>query len=532
MTGRPLRRWASAVLVRLPLIVIAPLLALIAMGGWVVAQPIGAGPDDDYHLASIWCANGERAGLCEPAARSGERRVPQGLVRVARCFAMDPTESAACQRDPSRDPTVLKPTDRVDTTGAYPPVYVSVMNLFVGSDVTASAMAMRLVNVLLIIGVGLTAFLLLPRTLRPGLLLSWMIMTMPLGISLFTTNNPTTWSVVGVGTAWLAVWGYLAAEERRRALGLGGLATLSVVMAAGSRADAAVYAAIAVGVGAVLGFAGTRRFWRRAVLILPLWGFSAVMFLVARQSGSAVNGFSKWQSVSGNRSDGSFVPPDPSALFVDNVLKLPSLWTGVFGGDWGLGWLDVPVPPLATFLILLAAAGVGFLGLRWMSPRKAAMLACLVLVLTVVPLYVLQRSQASVGREVQPRYLLPLLLVLAGVLLVETSGRRTIRLGFAQSVLVWAALSVAQALALQSTLRRYITGTDVGGLNLDSGGEWWWSWAPSPMTVLVVTSVAYSMLVAMLLYVAHQQATYARLESGKFEGIREPRGNQPAPTAR
>ena len=31
---------------------------------WSLSSPIGSGVDTDYHLTSIWCANGTRDGIC------------------------------------------------------------------------------------------------------------------------------------------------------------------------------------------------------------------------------------------------------------------------------------------------------------------------------------------------------------------------------------------------------------------------------------------------------------------------------------
>ena len=39
--------------------IVAPLLLLFALAAWAVASPVGAAPDDDFHLASIWCATGD-----------------------------------------------------------------------------------------------------------------------------------------------------------------------------------------------------------------------------------------------------------------------------------------------------------------------------------------------------------------------------------------------------------------------------------------------------------------------------------------
>ena len=53
-------------------------LALVAVGlAWSLASPAGSSPDDDFHLASIWCATGDPA-VCR---RTGEE-IEEGVERV------------------------------------------------------------------------------------------------------------------------------------------------------------------------------------------------------------------------------------------------------------------------------------------------------------------------------------------------------------------------------------------------------------------------------------------------------------------
>ena len=75
-----MRRWAWIWL---------PLAFFVTCAGWALASPVGAAPDDDYHLASIWCAQGEREGVCvRPGCRAGHPARPGpggavgGLLRV------------------------------------------------------------------------------------------------------------------------------------------------------------------------------------------------------------------------------------------------------------------------------------------------------------------------------------------------------------------------------------------------------------------------------------------------------------------
>ena len=54
-------------------------------------------------------------------------------------------------------------------------------------------------------------------------------------------------------------------------------------------------------------------------------------------------------------------------------------------------------------------------------------------------------------------------------------------------------------MALQVNIRRYVTGDDLQGLNLDAGAEWWWTGFPvGPTGVWVVGALAFAGLLAVL----------------------------------
>src|SRR5690554_3963649 len=101
-------------------IFLAPVLAVIALMAWAFASPVGAGPDDDYHLVSAWCAvvDGED---CAEGSTPNTRVVPKAVAEP-HCYAQDPLESAACQEslDFTDGPSVE--TNRGNFVGAYPPV--------------------------------------------------------------------------------------------------------------------------------------------------------------------------------------------------------------------------------------------------------------------------------------------------------------------------------------------------------------------------------------------------------------------------
>ena len=82
----------------------------------------------------------------------------------------------------------------------------------------------------------------------------------------------------------------------------------------------------------------------------------------------------------------------------------------------------------------------------------------------------------------QPRYLLPLIVVFAGLAVLAVRNTR-VRFTRPQLVVLVATLSVTQFIALYVNMVRYIQGVGAAGWNLDSGIKWWWDIPFSPMFV-------------------------------------------------
>ena len=65
LLNRRLTRWLIPVLrlgqSKFKVIQLVPLLAILALACWALASPVGSSPDDNFHLASIWCAGGNES---------------------------------------------------------------------------------------------------------------------------------------------------------------------------------------------------------------------------------------------------------------------------------------------------------------------------------------------------------------------------------------------------------------------------------------------------------------------------------------
>ena len=492
-TAAPVRARLMQRLRGLRVIHLAPVFALLALSAWALASPVGSSPDDDFHLASIWCANDTRTDLCGAGDEATERAVPEGLVKAG-CYVRELDESAECQTTGSvsldADDTIS--TARGNFNREYPPVYYGVMNAFAGTDLYSAALAMRLITVLLFVGLGTALFALLPLARRPAFTWGWLASTVPLGLFIIPSNNPSSWAVIGVGLGWLALLGWYETEGRRK-VGLGAVFVVATVMAAGSRSDAAIYAVIGMLVVLVLKLRLERRFALNSILPAVMFIVCVISVLSSTQTNAAIDGFSDSAVVTGGAVAAA---PDTLGLLAFNLLNLPSLWAGAFG-TWALGWFDAPVPAVVAYGSLGVFISLAFVGFGSLSLRKALALAGVGFVLIALPLYVLTAGGDPVGVEVQPRYLLPGIVLFAGVLALS-AGSRLVRLTRGQAILVLGTLAIIQFISLHSVLRRYVTGQDVQGWNIDAGAEWWWSIPFSPMTVLVIGSLAYAGLCVLL----------------------------------
>ena len=474
--------------------VLLPMLAFVALASWAFASPVGASPDDDYHLVSIWCASGGSE-YCEQGSEPQLRVVAQGFREMI-CFAQDPKVSAGCQDGLwARWSADSYETKRGNFYGEYPPVYYGVQRLFAGDDVQFSALVMRLVNAALFVGLATALAALSTPSRRRTVVLGWAISLVPLGMFLISSNNPSGWALTGVGTAFVALLGWMEQQGGRRWV-LGALYLVGVVMAAGSRGDAAAYVAGATVTALIITFARTRPWLVRAALPAVGLVISAILLTMAGQAAVGSTGFTGGGSNLDALGDAE-TPATTLGLIAYNVLMIPFLWTGVWG-SWGLGWLDTMMPAV----VLWGAAGtfvvVGFAGLRGASVRKMIVLGGVLTVLVSLPVYVLTKGGDTVGSSVQPRYLLPLIALLC-FLLVTESGARPAGFGRLQTAVLLAALSAANLVALQVNIRRYVTGIDQQGADLDAGSEWWWSGSVlGPNAVWLIGSVAFAGALALV----------------------------------
>jgi hypothetical protein len=388
-------------------------------------------------------------------------------------------------------------TDRGNFAGGYPPIFYWTMGHFAGADFQLSILVMRFLNIAIFLVLSFLTFLLLPHSRKGILLWSYLATSLPLGIFLVSSNNPSSWAFIGVGISWIAFLGFIESKKRIYRIALAAITLVATVIAAGARADAAAYVVIGVFVVFILKVKAPDFKKIRIldlVVVSGIFLISFFSFFSANQSISAINGFGNPVSQVGGFGDEvevlNSVKPTGFGLFAYNLLNMPDLWTGMLG-SWGLGWLDTTLPSLVHVGSLAVFVSLMFTGFANLNKRKLFSLAIVGIALLALPLYVLTRGGAYVGTEVQPRYLLPLLVIFIGVGLFQ-GKKHKISLTRGQLILIAMTLISIYFISLHFNIRRYVTGIENMGFNLDENIQWWWDGMISPMGVLVIGSISFA----------------------------------------
>jgi len=458
--------------------IVVPVLLFVTLVCWAFASPVGSSPDDNFHLPSIWCGAGDRAGLCEASGDPDTRLVPAPVIN-APCFAFRPDQSAACWNPVQPE---LAEATWMNANGLYPPLFYATMSVFVSDDVAASVIVMRVFNSALVVGLLSAVFFALPRRARPALAVSVLASAVPLGLFIVPSTNPSSWAFASAAVVWIALYGALLTQGRRQ-ITLGALAILGAILGAGARADAAVFAVFGVILAAVLGVRRDRKLLIPSIAAILITIISLAFFFSASQ-GDAIS--------SGLPTDN---PPLSVSQHLSNLVEVPALWLGAFGAT-GLGWLDTVLPAVVTALAFGVFCASVFIGLHRLAPRRAIAVALAFAALWLVPFVLLAQSRAVVGEIVQSRYLLPLVVILLGV---ASAGQRMISAWSGPRAFVaGVALTAAMSFALHDNIRRYTFGADGNAVDPGAGAEWWWAAAPSPLTIWIVGTLAFAAILAVL----------------------------------
>lgn len=477
-------------------------LTFLSLGSWAVASPLGSSPDSLFHTASIWCSDFFDDDPCDRTFDDTPSwGIPSGLVG-AMCSVQNPTRSSACQPFIHySDGSISRTADLNPASGFYPELFYKTMNVFVVPNIEHSVINMRLFNSLIFTVIFVLLGLLLPTRLKNALVLIWLVSIVPVGVFFIASLNPSSWTITGVAGAWLATLGFL--ESRGwRTYALAAIFVLSAALAMGSRSDAHVYLIVAVLLALWLSDWKSRATRIKiGISALASGLIAAILLYNPRQAGVVGEGF-------GQRPSNEEMPipaPDSAAgVLWNNILDVPSLWLGIIGGYplGSLGWLDTVMPQIVVFSIAIVLIPLAYLSVKESDWKKVVAIPGGFLVLGFVPIYLLQMGGYLVGEQIQPRYILPLFLLLIGLIMLRGRNQAPIELSWPTAVMFALLLSVAFSAALHTNIRRYVTGITKGGIDLNYQSEWWWRSIPefiSPNFVWVIGTISFLAVASILL---------------------------------
>lgn len=471
-------------------ILIVMIAAAVAGMAWAISSPMGSSPDEDYHLASIWCPPPAEDNGCAVTTIGNVRYVTTRaeLVDGPLCYAYHPDQSGGCIYAVPADEMVQ--SFRFDS-GVYPGGFYHVMHVFAYGDPYAAVYRIRAANVA--IGVVLGALLVLGAARPARRILAYAVVStfVPMGMFIIPAANPSSWAVMGVATTAFALHSFWLAETRNRMVVNAILVAAGIALAASSRADAALYAILAAVGVTCLHYRSVRRHPVR--LILP--GLAAVVCVIAYRMSSQAT-----IALSGAGLGAEGVAGGWSLLFY-NILDSPVLVLGNEGLN-SLGWLDTPMPPIVYVSMLVVCGALFMAGIGRLSWMKSLVAFGGMATVMAVPLYILQVSHLAVGQGVQPRYILPLLPIVSLALLTGYRPHQAVRLPPATAWAAWLLASLANSIALMVNIRRYTTGLD-GPLWPGRAVEWWSTNRVGPLPTWILGSLGFAVAAWMIVRLSY-----------------------------
>ncbi|WP_083940746.1 DUF2142 domain-containing protein [Schaalia vaccimaxillae] len=461
---------------------------LVTGAAWVIASPVGASPDDDYHLDSIWCPH-PVSDSCPTRTVNGvtEIQVPLPIGNNSPCYAFKPEESAACSSKFAEDET--RWATRYDD-GAYPTGYYRFHHFLTDSEVRESVLIMRTANVLIAIALLGVIGCLLPKVFRHHYAFALMASWIPMGIYFISSNNPSSWSITGTIATAAGMFGSIHSHGIRRWL-LFAAAIVGANLSFTSRFDSALYIFV-VAMALFFAVQWNRSLWIHATATTFLGVIGLIEILTAGRSGPA---------------EGSSTPTGTSAGIVETIVRvfldLPELFGGFYGFLKGPGWFDVPMDESSVVLLLISSGGALFAALRPGSWRKWMAALMVFGAMCGLPIIMVIRRVFDDLTTYQPRYLLPLLAVLFFFLFVLTDTHKPI-FATPQLILFSTCMVIAHSLTLHKVLTRYVHGlSGPQKLNLNHNIQWWWDIPISPMSVWIIASLSLLIIFLCIIALTH-----------------------------
>jgi len=486
----------------------------VTFGSWAMGSAIGSSPDEDNVLTTIWCGknavnlravdalriNRETTkfdGSVKPATEFCKydpqnykyHLIPSLVAAPQQCYlGAGQDTSASCQKG-LRGLSVRKFFEAAVETD-----YISAARVFVGVDVEASVVKMRLFNSFMaaVLIISASAFFWKKNS---DILLAWLAVISPVATFFIGSVNTSSWTLMGTTCFTLA---FIAALKNRKHVKIwlpaGAVALFALWFTNSSRYEGKyvillLAAAILYSEFAPKSFKLTKKSVLMGSAILP------VMYLIfdyfSKPFAAGVNIFndSRVEVTEG-------ITTTANNLLVNNIITLPRFITGFFG-SWGLGWFELELTQTVWLFTLQAFLLVTGFALIKSTNIHRLIFGALFVTMCAAILFANQQKFGKIGEYIQPRYFLPFFL---GIVIIAAANKTE---RYPNSLVITVAIlaTISNSIALRDTIRRYTTGQDVFiSKSLNNPIEWWWQFGPQPETVWLIGTLAFAALWALLIF--------------------------------
>jgi hypothetical protein len=457
----------------------AALALFIVMSAWSVSSPLGSGPDADFHISNIWCAWGEKPGVCEDLDRTS---APAG-ARIPHMFLMCNERTIEsfprCEFDtPHEEMSTYRTAGNSQMN-----LYYQIMRVFVTDSPTLSIIAMRLFSSFI---AAIMFFLLMVQTrgkTRHAVLAAWSFVLVPVAINYFTAVNPRGWATLGV----MSGWGFLQSlletttSENKRRLGLIASFVTAFALVASSRADATLFF---VFISALIVFGNLlaqKRLSRKIIIRYGIALFSTVLLV---QFVPVLRNLMKIQQPQG------FTLRQYLAF---QIVHIPETIGDVWGytvGQGGSGPGILGIIGLSLFVVAIAFA----------LQRASRIQQCMVAAISFFTFAAVYRGGLAIGGIVPPTgvYVTGLVSAIMGIAVLFSTHNQQLMSSRGNRSSVIALLSCAHLLAFYSWMEFYTRrGKNIGYFEKFSLHDaWWWGRETNPNMVFIIGVVFFPIFLA------------------------------------
>jgi len=461
----------------------------------------GATNDELFHAANILCGQGER----EPYCQDIRFDVPYPGASVN-------FDLPTCQREAT---TPLEcPSDQekrsfrsINHGNLYPNLYYRLLSYVAGPTLEETIVWSRVVVALTISSLLAAMLLILPAPYSRATILVILTALPATGYFLFASINPSNFASFGVGFGWIPLHAALARRhlDRWRPVALVTLSSIFVVLAVGSRWDAAPFSALVIALAIFHALWSQKGRQRRIVV-----GIAGLMFLPVLWVTETFTPIHAKPSrfiqllLNGNNHEVE------GAVFVSHYMlhAIPNMLASLH---------TLPLTSGITLPSLVQVINVGVIFYSILRTRAISGMSQFVgsgILVSSAGLAIMAQVTLIDDRDlfgVEPRYVFPLLIAATGWWYITSNRLESSRI---HNIVTSArfAIIISFVLVAYSVAERYADRQTYGVRLIPEGiDNWWWSFMPvGPNTVLILASIAFAAFVANCVQLIRGESCHPR----------------------